>query len=400
MTLRVVCIRSLEEAQALGSQWDDLVDETGADIYFQRAWITVWWRHFGRGRQLACMLVYQADKLVALLPFFVESIRLGSASIKIGRLAGLMHYFAVLKLPVAAGFGPEICEALQGSFHSLLGCHALIMASISARCPDLADLRLGLASTAQPGFFLEKTTAEHAIIHLTDTFPGYLELLSSKRRRKQERTKGILERIHGASSIALTGEQGAGFFDEFVQRHNDQWLANGRLGHFGDWRRNAAFFRDALQTLQGGSVARFYVQRDGSGAFIGAQFCFVHGDTCVAVLAARKIHPDLDPLGVGTYGQFERIESLIAEKVKMIDSGQGDYDHKRSLGGVMTPLHRLILCKPGWSIRLRLQVLLVWSDLVDLAYYRFWFVKVAPSVRRLTGRAKRPLWDGWIRTRL
>jgi hypothetical protein len=40
-----------------------------------------------------------------------------------------------------------------------------------------------------------------------------------------------------------------------------------------------------------------------------------------------------------------------------------------------------------------------WSGLVDLVYYRLWFLKLAPTLRRI-GLARAPLWQYWVKTRL
>lgn len=49
----------LEGREALSpilAEWQELADQTGADIFLTPDWFTLWWTHFGQGRQLKCMV--------------------------------------------------------------------------------------------------------------------------------------------------------------------------------------------------------------------------------------------------------------------------------------------------------------------------------------------------------
>lgn len=53
--------------EALGAEWDELAERTGASPFLRAGWVGAWWRAFGHGR-LELHAVRQAGRLVALLP--------------------------------------------------------------------------------------------------------------------------------------------------------------------------------------------------------------------------------------------------------------------------------------------------------------------------------------------
>jgi dTDP-4-amino-4,6-dideoxygalactose transaminase/CelD/BcsL family acetyltransferase involved in cellulose biosynthesis len=68
--LRLEPIASFEEA---GREWDELAAQS-QNVFATREWITLWWRHFGRGKRLlltACRS--PTGELVAIFPLYVQN---------------------------------------------------------------------------------------------------------------------------------------------------------------------------------------------------------------------------------------------------------------------------------------------------------------------------------------
>lgn len=418
MSLSLTCIDGIEPALALGAEWDALMAASGADIGFHRGWIGPWGQHFAAGRHARVLILRDDSGLVALLPFasgpiWAGPIWAGPVRLRLARLMGPLPYFAVMRLPILPGREAEVFAALlaegPGLLHHL-GADLLCLSQLSAAGDHLAPLHAALTDLPATLAVRQDETAPHAVIALPDSFDAYLAGLSRKRRVKYRKSKEDLE-ARGVSSQCLTGSQARARLGDFIQRHNAQWQRIGRQGHFVDWPENAGFFATVLQKLTG-DEGRLYVQTGpvteagtgtqfgADGQFLAAQFCFVSGRGCLALLTARDPGARVAAMGIGAYGQFERIEALIAQGVRWIDSGVGDYDHKTSLGAEMAPLHRIIIRRAGRVSDLRLRALLGWSALINLLYYRIWFLKIAPQLRPRLGLAPRPLWGLWRRTRL
>ena len=93
-------------------------------------------------------------------------------------------------------------------------------------------------------------------------------------------------------------------------------------------------------------------------------------------------------------------ERMIQAGITRIEAGRGDYGYKIDYGGKTVPVHRLIVHRATAASTWQLSALLAWADLLNLVYYRVWFLKLAPRLRQKTNATPQPLWRSWIRTRL
>jgi CelD/BcsL family acetyltransferase involved in cellulose biosynthesis len=381
--------------------WQALVNESGADVQFSPEWLTAWWRQFGKGKQFSTIVVHSGNRMVGLLPFATGEVPTGLRRLRVARLAGPIPYFSVLQIPLLLECAEAAWRQLLVEDEAILGpalldADVICLSQLSHGGEALQPLRTALKGLSAPLAMTCDETPAHTLIPLADSFEGYMSQLSRKRRTKYRKSKQVLE-SDGVETRCLAGPEAVSFLPEFISRHNAQWQSVGRQGHFGDWPQNAGFLADVLALMAAGQTGRFYVQRDAKGQFLAAQFCFVQGPTCLALLTARDKEAEQNDRGIGYYAQFERIARIIPEGARRIDSGVGEYDHKASLGADMQPLSRIML----YRARMQRQVssLRRWSGLVDLVYYRLWFLKLAPALRRF-GLARAPLWQYWVKTRL
>lgn len=400
MTLSVTCFKSLGGLLELQDEWQLLCVESEADIYFHPYWVSNWWKHFGGGRSFLAYAFRKHGRLVAVLPFYMEFASPKALGLKLARLSGPIHYFAIFRLPILESFIPEVLERFLKTFAAQSHAHLLCFQTLSESgeaWSSLQPIERHLPSGLE---FWQAQLPDHTLIPTQGDFEKFLTALSRKRRVKYRKAKEHLEKSLGISTKCLTGAEAEAFLPEFVKMHSTQWLQIGKAGHFSDWPSSAAFYRDVLHDIRSEETGRFYVQCNAEGRILAAQFCFVHARHCVALLTARDTTADFGQLGIGFYAQVERIQLLIKEGVDRIDSGTGLYDHKLSLNAEMTALHRVLISQNDRLTRLRLKLTLGWADLLNLLYYRIWFLKLAPRLRRLTGAKPKPLWQAWIRTRL
>ena len=80
--MRVVPITTVSDLERLQTAWNGLA---GGIPFRMWQWLVPWWRHYGRGRQLYVLAVYdQQDVLRAIAPWMLES------SIRDGRVLRLL----------------------------------------------------------------------------------------------------------------------------------------------------------------------------------------------------------------------------------------------------------------------------------------------------------------------
>lgn len=380
--------------------WEGCVAATGADIYFTPDWLLAWLRAHGRSGQFRVLLAWQGDRLAGLLPFLVETLLAGPVPVRVARLAGTDPSYAVMGLALPFETDPDLAAAtLAAALADLTGlarCHAVSLSPLSECMPGIAAIRVA-AVAAGLGIAAEDWSRQHTVMRLPDSFEAWLDSLSKSRRREYRKDLGKLAERGALATRATTPETALDRLDTFAALHTDQWREIGKAGHFGDWPEALPFAREAVARLAASGRAGIDEHWCG-GTLLSAQYGFRQGSRAYWRLIGRTLDPELVQLGVGRVGLVERVRDLIAAGVRTIEAGAGEYDYKLNYGGELVPMGRLVLASPGagWRARLLLGV----ADLLDLAYYRIWFLKLAPRLRSRLGFAARPLWRAWRRTRL
>ena len=89
------------------------------------------------------------------------------------------------------------------------------------------------------------------------------------------------------------------------------------------------------------------------------------------------------------------IEVAGQDRATAVEAGIGSYGYKENLNAKTFPLHSFALRRKGLRSGLCARLTLAYGEFLDLAYYRVWYLRVAPRVRIL----RRPLWRSWSRRR-
>ena len=394
--LKISWIDRREDLVPLYTEWHELAKRTGADIYLTPDWFDVWWTHFGASRRLSCLVAHQGLQLVAVLPFSIETVWLGPVPVRLARLAGMDPHCMIFRLPLEPELSESLLHTALDQLWDVQRCHAISFTPVS----DLSDLGPLLRSTCTNDVHLslvDMPEGDHVIFDLPARFEDFLGGLSKKRRGQFRRDMKGLEDSFGQKTHVSYPT--AAEFAEFVSFHNTQWQAVGKGGHFRDWPGSTVFYPDLAERTLGSQVVQLHMQT-GSQAPLASQFALIAGLTAHWRLPARTLDPEAEKLSVGKVGLLLMIEALIAQGVTRIEAGRGEYDYKLSYGGQSIGVRRMIVSPATRVGRLRLRLLLGWADLLNLVYYRIWFLKISPRLRRLTGGQSRPLWRSWIRTRL
>lgn len=389
------CLEAPAQTLAAGAEWDDLVAETRADIYFLTGWQAAWWDHYGKSfatsRRPICFLLRDGTELIGALPFCIETIWAGPVPVRVARLAGVDPNFAVMGLPIAAGYEETVLRAVFDHLTQRLNCAAVSLSPMSERAAQLQHLR-----TAEGLSILRDDSPRgHTLMDLPDSFDGFMKALSKSRRREVRRDIKRLTETAPLTNISSTPETVGPMMDRFIALHTKQWQAAGKGGHFSDWPVAAAFYRDLLYCLAPQGQAMIDEQWQGD-TLLSSQLRYTLGGKAYWWLNARETDPEFSKIGLGRVGLVERVEGLIDQGIKLVEAGAGEYEYKLSYGGELVPTHTIVLAPDRPGARLRARVLLWWADALHLFYYRAWFLKFRPRLRLRPGR----LWTSWIRTRL
>ena len=225
-------------------------------------------------------------------------------------------------------------------------------------------------------------------------FDAYSAGLSRNERSNHRRSLNKLLRVPGFH-IEIVGAADVDVrFNEFVRMHQTQWKLDGRQGHFGDWPRALDFHRQLSDAFA--SSGRLRLVRLAAGdTSVAYYYCIRFGRRLVWRLSARHADSAWDAYALGRVGLLETLRVAAEEGVDEVDAGVGHYEYKRRLSGIETPLQSEMYVRDSRRSRISVRLAGTVSDLVNLLYYRAWYVRIRP---RMLGKG-RPLWPYWIRTR-
>ena len=389
-------VDTIAALEPLYPEWHALAGRVGADVYMFPGWFGAWWVHFGAARTPRVLVARRDGRLVGLLPFCMETIWAGPWPMRIARLAGTDPYCMVFTLPVEPAETDLVLKLALRDLLGRFGCAAVSFTPVSNQADHLAALQ-SLAQTSELRV-TDLPDGSHVMFPLPDSFETFLATRLSKKRRSQfRRDFAGLEARFGMTSARSVPDAAA--FARFVAFHNQQWQAIGYGGHFADWPNSAAFYGAVCAGSDPDHGVGLFEQVGQDGP-LATQFALISGATAHWRLPARSLDPEADHLSVGKVGLVLMIKTLIEAGYRRIEAGRGEYDYKLVYGGENVPVHRVVISGAGAFAGLRLRALLAWVDLMDIGFYKIWFKRIHPRLRKITGGASRPLWRAWIRTRL
>jgi CelD/BcsL family acetyltransferase involved in cellulose biosynthesis len=392
--LRTERVGSLDDLDRIRDEWDGFVEQSGSDIYFTVDWLQAWWTQYGRGRTFHGLIVRDGARMVGALPFCVQRMWAGPVPVRLARFVGADSTLPVFTPAIAEGFEELVVHAALELLFEEAGCDAVSLSPLSGLSPVAEAAERAAVGDA---FRLLRSDCprRHTVFNFPGSFEEYLQSLSSSQRQIHRRYLRKLNNRHEISFRTVSGEEAIAYFDRFVELHAAHWRPRGKLGHFGDWPAGADFNRDLISRMAATGRARFY-ELAGDGRVLAVEYCFVLGDRCYWRLPARDPDPELEKLRLGRLSLTEMFRVLIEDGQRVVEGGPGHYDYKLQLGAEEHPLRRIVISRRCRSARWRSALLLHWAELVNLVYYRGWFLKLRPRL----GGSPRPLWRPWIRTRI
>ena len=378
-------------------EWDDCVAARAGSLYVTYDWLSIWWRHYGRGRALRIFLFRQAGRLVGLAPMFIERVRLGPVSIRLAKRVGADFALTMFALPLDPRFADLAYAKIIATLIEEERCAAVWFGFAPGDDPTAAALQRACA-LSQGGAVLTEAREQvpHMRFALPPTFAAYLAGLDKRQRQIYTRSRKQLEKDHDVSTAVVSVPEAASdALARFRALHDAQWQAEGKLGHFGDWPGAAAFNTDLVAAMARCGRLRF-VDLIADGAVVSSQYAFVFDGCCYWRLPARAIGSPWDRLGLGRLSLIQLIECMIGEGVVRIEAGMGHYDYKRQLGAEELICKSAVVVSTRGGDARRMRLFLMMSQALHLLYYRIWFLRLA----RFSPLRRGPLWRTWVRMRL
>jgi CelD/BcsL family acetyltransferase involved in cellulose biosynthesis len=378
-TPEVATVTSGAEFEALAGEWDDLVRAMPRPSPFMlHGWLAEWWRHYGRGTQLAVLVARDGDRLAGALPLVARR----RAGLQVATLMGGRQ--SVLgDLLVASGAAPAvpraICDALRAARHDLVDLYGLAADSRIAEA-------LGPALDMTPRI-------EAPVLDLSGGWEATYEAKTPSKRRSlhRRRRRQLAELGEVSVDVARTPEQLDAALDDAFRLHRLRW--DGRPDGSGfATAAGMRFHRDAYRRLARQDVPRIVTLRLDGRAIAFHAFFALERTMYVHRLA---FDPELGRVSPGLVNTLDTIEAAAAEGLQRVEYLGGGERYKLELCDRLEPLHHglglesgpraraLVACRRG-AMRTRMRLKR------DPRLRELYFERLAPA-RRVVARSKNAL---------
>lgn len=346
--VRTYVVTRAEDLAALAGPWRALGQRCpGASIFVSWDWAALWWKNYGRGRELRILVATQAGRVVGVLPLYIErGALLGPLRGRMLRLLGTGGDTTpdYLDPPIEPGLDEAVAAALAGRLAGeLRHWDAVQLSDLDQRA---AFTRALIRSCRDAGCLVEShVSARIPYARLPHHWDEYLESLTAHRRQAVRQIRRKFERTEGARfRVCDDAQEVAPLFERLTELHRLRF--GGRAGSHGfSSPEYLSFHGELVRVLQGLGSLRLYVLESGTNV-IAVLYCFRHGQTMFHFQGG--FHPDYAKLSIGQLLLGYAIESAIAEGCRVFDALRGDYSHKRHFFKDTRGTIQVSAFRPGW----------------------------------------------------
>ena len=390
---------SFESLLRIQPEWDNFVESLGCDIFLTYDWCKIWWKYYGGKKQLRIFVFRYQGELVGLLPTYIEKIGIGPVAVKVARIVGTTFVLAEVNPPVAGVYMRQVMEQWLKRLSSEFKPDIVCVGPIPGTYDRIDQLVGECAAYDNHRFIVEKNeTGVLTIFRLGASLDEYLTSLSGKERHEVNRhCRNILKVAPGKDSRiifeSVSASELSSSFDEFIRMHNFQWQRLGQSGHFNEWPNSEEFHREAAESqLKRGRLRLFKVCI--GQTCIGYEYAYKFSRTYFHYLNARTSAEEFERVAVGKVSFCEFVKKAVAEDINLVNSMRGRYEYKIRMGGMLVPIHAVLILRRDLFGNLRVRMFKCLSWLLNICYYKIWFSRIASKLPW----HRRPLWNLWIRT--
>ncbi len=391
--------KNFEELQNIREQWDNFIESIGCEIFLTYDWCRIWWKHYGQAKPLRIFVFKDADKIVGILPTYIDNISIGPLCIKAARIVSSTFVPAEFSPPISNEFLKPVYKAWLEHLFLEFNPEIICFGPLAGTFNKTLEFITEFSDMNDSRYMLEKKeNGVQTIYPLGISFNEYLEKLSKTEKREMNRhCRNIIKVVNDNTAEIITEtvcDTGlAKAFDDFVQMHMSHWQNEGQGGHFNDWPKSEIFHREMAEAQLKNGRLRLFKMKVGD-VCTGYEYGYKFSDTYFAYLNSRTQAEEFQRISVGRVHFCELIKKAIGEDVKLINSMRGKYEYKLRMGGKLVPIYSIHMLRRGAFVRMRISIFKLMARLINCVYYKIWFSRLAPKLPF----QRKPLWEIWIKT--
>jgi CelD/BcsL family acetyltransferase involved in cellulose biosynthesis len=386
-----------DELSSMQQEWDDFIESLNGGIFMTYDWLKIWWNYYGKNRRLRIFIFRFNDTIIAILPTFFETIRIGPLSIKVVKIVGSDFMPVSLSIPINEKFIDIIISKFIHHLPKLFNFDMIYLGAICGICDITENLLTSLKKNLLDNYTIEKKESDvQTYIKVFDNFEEYTSNINKRERRKIRRKfRGIKKLNLSLESRFASNDTFSHFFESFIETHQVKWKKEGRTGHFVAWPLSHEFHKEvAFRQLH---LNRLRLQQISlNDRAFGYIYAYKFGNMYFAYLDARKDSELSYHVPFYRIAFTELIKEAIKENIRWIDLGRGRYEHKLHLGGNLFPINDIFICSNKLISQIRVKSFRSFAGLFHFYYFKLWRTRIAPTLKV----KHMPLCKLWIRSHM
>lgn len=385
-----------EDVEDIRQEWDCFIEDVCSDIFMTYDWCRIWWKYYGKNRNLKIYLFRSGNDLVGVVPLFIERIWLGPIYIDAVKIIGSDFVLSHFALPIRKRF---LDKVVKGLFNELqrFNWDVLHLGPVAGKsCISRSAIK---EFELQFGRVFEVTKYNGNVqicFDLLGSWDDYLAKLAKKDRQLMKSTYKKIQKADLQIHVEYADEDNyEEMFEAFVEIHQNYWQSKNRPGHFGDWPEAKEFHREVAKAqLKRGRLRLLRVGL--SDDCCAYQYSYACGNEYYEMLTGRSFSKRLAHIDLGRLIFAEQAKKALEENIDRIDSMRGMYDYKIRLGGNIFPLNNIILSRRKNTCLIRFFIFRKLAKILDLCYYRICYCRLAKKLSLKNISLARI----WVRTKM
>ena len=393
--LAMTVYRSFDELDNLQAAWDLLFESEGGLVYQSYDWCKLWWHFYGHGRELRILIFRAESELVAVIPFFIDTIGVWPIGLRVVKGIASEYSTSRFSMAIRPAFQHSVLQMSVKQLIEVDRCDLISIGPVVGAEKLRADLDQ-IATNQHVDVSIRPSNA--ALVMIYDLSGGLDKLMSNISSGRRANLRRSMRQIENQQDVVVRRivdpEELKAEFDGFCELHRLRWREDGKRGHFEDWP-DSKQFHIALLAAQGKHQRCRLYKISRQDEVLAYEYGYLFGDWYFWLLPARSVSQEWERLSIGQVSSLIQMRTEAENGAKRADLGMGFYEYKKSMGAFTEDLHQIEIGRRQWLSEMRVRLWFKISKLVHLLYYKIWFRRIAPRLNYFSS----PLWSFWIRTR-
>lgn len=386
-----------EDIEPIQDEWDKFIESIGGEIFLTFDWCKLWWKHYGNRRHLKILIFKLNNKIIGILPVFIENIGFGPFSIRIVKIVGTDFTPITISMPIDPNYFTIVIPAFINQLNILWSWDVMHVGELSGSYKLWNKFSETLNKELNNTYGVEcYETDVQTYYDVANSLDEQLKVLSTRQRTKTKRVykqlkdKGII-----LKSIIANEHNYMFFLDAFIDMHQAHWHELGFAGHFVDWPKALELHKD-IASVQFKYDRLRILKILLNDQCIGYEYIYKFGNTYFWFLSARTDLNDYPHIDFHRIAFGEKINHAIIDKVKWIDAMRGYYEYKLVMGGRLEPIHSIFILSNKVTSNVKYMFFRKLAWMLNISYLKIWRRRVAPKLRI----KPKPLLNLWIKTNM